>query len=200
MILDRSTLLKYLPAQPATNLAIYLRPGAAIGEVRRRIEEAAGRYRITVAENQVLRDGAVVIFDRTFAITYALEAVAIVVAMLGAANSLLAMVLDRRREFGLLRFLGASPEQVRHMVLIEAGFLGLLGNLLGLALGMALSLLLIYVVNKQSFGWTIQFHPPWAILAGALTLIWGATVAAGLYPARIASNLNPIEVIHLESE
>jgi putative ABC transport system permease protein len=118
--------------------------------------------------------------------------------MLGAANSLLALVLDRRREFGVLRFLGAAPNQIRRMVLIEAAFLGLLADLLGLALGFALSLLLIYVVNKQSFGWTIQFHPPAGLLAGALSLIWAATVAAGLYPARVACRLNPIEAIHLE--
>ena len=64
------------------------------------------------------------IFDRTFAITWALEAVAIVVAMLGAANSLLALVLDRRRELGLLRYLGASGAQIRRMILTEAAFLG----------------------------------------------------------------------------
>jgi putative ABC transport system permease protein len=198
VIADRSTLLKYLPRQPATNLAVYLRPGAEPTAVRRRIEGLTARHRVVIAENRTLRSGAVVIFDRTFAITYALEAVAILVAMLGAANSLLALVLDRRREFGLLRFLGAAPAQIRRMVLIEAAFLGLLACLLGLALGFALSLLLIYVVNKQSFGWTIQFHPPVTLLAGALSLIWLATVAAGLYPARVAARLNPIDVVHLE--
>ena len=131
VIMDRSTLLKYLPAQPMTNLAIYLRPGTDATEVRRRIESATASQRIVVAENKTLRANAVIVFDRTFAITYALEAVAIIVAMLGAANSLLALVLDRRREFGLLRFLGAAPEQIRRMVLIEAGFVGLLANLLG---------------------------------------------------------------------
>jgi len=198
VILDRSTLLKYLPDQPVTNLAVYVKPGVDPTAVRRRIEAAASGYRVVVAENKALRSSAVVVFDRTFAITYALEAVAIIVAMLGAANSLLALVLDRRREFGLLRFLGAAPAQIRRMVLIEAALLGLLADLLGLALGFVLSLLLIYVVNKQSFGWTIQFHPPVSLLAGALSLIWLATVAAGLYPARVASRLNPIEVVHLE--
>jgi len=153
---------------------------------------------VTVASNQSLRRNAIAIFDRTFAITYALEAVAIIVAMLGAANSLLALVLDRRREMGLLRYLGASSAQIRRMILLEAGFIGMLGLLLGLALGMVLSLLLIYVVNKQSFGWTIQFHPPRELLAGALMLVWCATVLAGLYPARLATRLDPIEVIHEE--
>jgi len=107
-------------------------------------------------------------------------------------------VLDRRRELGLLRYLGASVAQIRGMILTEAAFLGLLAVLLGLALGFALSLLLVFVVNKQSFGWTIQFHPPTGLLAAALLLVWCVTVVAGLYPARIAARLNPIDVIHEE--
>ena len=198
VIVDRSTLLKYLPDQPPTNVAVYLKPGAGAQFVRRELQRRLAPYGVVIAPNQALRENAIAIFDRTFAITYALEAVAIIVAMLGAANSLVAVVLDRRREFGLLRYLGASTMQIRRMVLLEAGCIGLLGALLGLALGFVLSLLLIYVVNKQSFGWTIQFHPPVELLAGALLLIWCATVAAGFYPARVASRLDPIEVIHDE--
>jgi putative ABC transport system permease protein len=198
VILDRSTLLKYLPGLPATNLAIYLRKGANATEARRQIESHLAKYRVIVAANRSLRQNAITIFDRTFAITYALEAVAIAVAMLGAANSLLAMVLDRRREFGLLRYLGAAPGQVRRMILMEAGFLGLAATVLGTALGFVLSLVLIYVINRQSFGWTIQFHPPFALLTGAVALVWLTTVLAGLYPARAAARLNPIEVIHDE--
>ena len=198
VLLDRSTLLKYLPAQPATNAAIYLEQGADAQWVQGEIQRRTAGLGIVVAPNQELRRNAIVIFDRTFAITWALEAVAIIVAMLGAANSLLALVLDRRRELGLLRYLGASYQQVRGMILVEAGFLGLLASVVGLALGFALSLLLIFVVNKQSFGWTIQFHPPVDLLAGALLLVWCVTVLAGLYPARVAARLNPIDVIHEE--
>jgi len=198
VIFDRSTLLKYLPDLPATNLAVYARPGADPTDLRYAVEARLANYRVVVAPNRTLRQNAVTIFDRTFAITYALEGVAIAVAMLGAANSLLAMVLDRRRELGLLRYLGAAPAQLRRMILLEAGFLGMAANLLGLALGFVLSLVLIYVINKQSFGWTIQFHPPFALLAAASALVWLATVLAGIYPARAAARLNPIEVIHEE--
>jgi putative ABC transport system permease protein len=138
------------------------------------------------------------IFDRTFAITYALEAIAVFVAVMGVGGALLALVIDRRREFGLLRFLGAADRQVRRMILFEAGLLGLLANLAGMILGFFLSLLLIYVINKQSFGWTIQFHWPIAVLLTALSLVYAATLLAGLYPARIATKLVPIEVIHEE--
>ncbi len=198
VIFDRSTLLKYLPNQPVTNLAIYVRKDADTTGVRHAVEGRLTNYRVVVAPNSALRQNAVTVFDRTFAITYALEGVAIAVAMLGAANSLLALVLDRRREFGLLRYLGAAPAQIRRMIVLEAGFLGVAANLLGLALGFALSLVLIYVINKQSFGWTIQFHPPLVLLAGASALVLLATVLAGIFPARAAARLNPIEVIHEE--
>jgi putative ABC transport system permease protein len=84
------------------------------------------------------------------------------------------------------------------MILVEAGFLGLLAAAVGLALGFALSVLLVFVVNKQSFGWTIQFHPPVDLLVSAILLVWCVTVLAGLYPARVAARLNPIDVIHEE--
>jgi putative ABC transport system permease protein len=198
LILDRTTLLQYLPGQPATNAAVYLAPGANRESVLRDVQLRTASYGVSVAPNQTLRQAAIEIFDRTFAITWALEAVAIVVAMLGAANSLLALVLDRRRELGLLRYLGASGAQVRGMILMEAAFLGLLALLLGLALGFALSVLLVFVVNKQSFGWTIQFHPAFGLLAGALILVWCVTVLAGFYPARVAARLNPMDVVHEE--
>ncbi len=198
LIVDRSTLLKYLPGQAATNAAIYLAKGADREAVLRDVQLRTAAYGVTVSPNQVLRKSAIEIFDRTFAITWALEAVAIVVAMLGAANSLLALVLDRRRELGILRYLGASAAQVRGMILTEAAFLGLLAILLGLALGFALSLLLVFVVNKQSFGWTIQFHAPWGLLGAALCAVWFVTVVAGLYPARVAARLEPVDVVHEE--
>ncbi len=198
VLVDRSTLLKYLPGQPVTNIAVYVKPGADAVKVRRDLESRLRDYPLLIAPNDVLRRAAVEVFDRTFAVTYALEAVAIAVAMLGAANSLLALVLDRRREIGLIRYLGAARGQVRRMILMEAGLLGLLAGSLGLGLGMALSLVLIYVVNKQSFGWTIQFHPPVVLLAGALLLVWAVTVLAGVFPARFAAGLEPSEAIHEE--
>jgi putative ABC transport system permease protein len=198
VIVDRSTLLRYLPHQPATNAAVYAAPGADRSRIQRQIRMRTAGYGVSVVPNSELRRNAIAVFDRTFAITWAMEAVAVIVAMLGAANSLLALVLDRRRELGLLRYLGASAAQVRGMILTEAAFVGLLAALVGLALGFALSLLLVFVVNKQSFGWTIQFHPPGELLAGALLLVWSVTVLAGLYPARVASRLNPVESIHEE--
>jgi len=198
IIVDRATMLKYLPDPAASNLAVYLLPGANADSVRSAIERVTAGRRVVINSNTRLKANAMKVFDRTFAITYALEAVAVVVAVMGVVGALLALVIDRRREFGLLRFLGASTEQIRKLILVEAGLLGLLANIAGLALGFVLSLLLIFVINKQSFGWTIQFHWPVVVLTGGLLIVYAATVLAGLYPARIAMRLNPIEVVHEE--
>ncbi len=198
VLMDRKTMLRYLPDPAPSNLAIYVSPDAQRDMVRAEIEKATAGHRVLLFSNRDLRAEAIRIFDRTFAISYALEAVAVIVAVMGIAGALLALVIDRRRELGLLRFLGAATGQVRKLILVEAGLLGLLANLAGLALGFALSLILIYVVNKQSFGWTIRFHWPVEVLLGALTVVYGATVLAGLYPAQVAVRLNPLEVVHEE--
>lgn len=198
IVLDRRTLLKYLPDRAESNLAVYLRPEANPDTVRHGIGEVIGGRAVTVSPNSTLRTGALQVFDRTFRITYALEAVAVIVAVMGIAGALLALAIDRRREFAVQRFVGAAQPQVRRIILCEAGLLGLLANGIGLILGVALSLILIFVINKQSFGWTIQFHWPVALLMAALSCIYVACILAGLYPARIVSQMNPIEVIHEE--
>lgn len=198
IVLDRNALLQHLPDDEPTNLAIYLAPNADRVALKRQIEEAYAPRRIVVFENSSLRREAIRIFDQTFAVTYALEAVAIFVAVVGVAGAMLALIMDRRREIALLRFLGAAAHQVRGIVLFEAGFIGLFSQILGLLCGGLMSLILIFVINKQSFGWTIQFHLPVAALLGALGFVFLATVLAGLYPARVATSLNPIEVLHEE--
>jgi len=198
VIVDRNALRKFLPNDEPSNLAVYLREGAHRAAIKTAIEAAYAPRRIVVFENASLRKEAIRIFDQTFAVTYALEAVAIFVAVVGVAGAMLALIMDRRREIALLRFLGGAASQVRALVLFEAGFIGLFSQALGLVCGGLMSLILIFVINKQSFGWTIEFHMPVAAMLGALAFVFAATVAAGLYPAKIATGLNPIEVLHEE--
>ena len=198
IIVDRATMLRYLPDPAASDLAVYIAPGAALETVRNEIKQAAAGREVLIFSNREIRREAIRIFDQTFAITYALEAIAVVVAVMGIAGALMSIVIDRRREFGLLRFLGGATSQIRKLILIEAGLIGILANIAGLVLGVLLSLVLIFVINKQSFGWTIQFHWPVAVLVGALSVVYVATVVAGIYPARVAQRLNPIEVVHEE--
>lgn len=198
IIMDRQTLLRYLPDPNPSNLAVYIQPNANYNAVREAVTQAVSHRAIGVFPSRELRSEAIRTFDRTFAITYALELVAIAVAVMSVAGSLLALVIDRRRELGLLSFLGAAPSQIRRLVLFEAGFTGIVASVLGALLGALLSLVLIFVINKQSFGWSIQLHWPVTLMSWAILGIYLATVLAALYPARLAANLNPIEVIHEE--
>lgn len=195
---DRHVFEPRFPNKAVTNIAVTLKPGVSLTEGERAVESLLAGKQVLLIENRTLREHAMRIFDQTFAITWALEGVAIFVAVMGMAGALVALVIDRRRELSLLRFLGASKEQVRSLIYFEAALLGLISNAVGLALGFGLAFILIYVINRQSFGWTFQFHWPGWLLAGALTLIYLATLASAWFPARTATRLNPIEVIHEE--
>lgn len=198
IVLDWGTLLRYLPDAVPTNLAVYLAPGADLEPTRAAIQKPIANKSLMMFSHGEIRLQAIRVFDQTFAITYAVEAISILVATGGISGALISIVMDRKREFGVLRFLGGTSAQIRKLILFEAGLIGILANVLGLALGYVLSLVLIYVINKQSFGWTIQFHWPVAVLLGSLSVVYIATVLAGLFPARLAVRLDPIEVVHEE--
>ena len=188
--MDRGTFVKHFGDLPPTSLAAYLRDGAEADVVRREIIDGLedGR-RAFIYTNRALRAEVLRIFDSTFAITYALELIAIAVAMLGVAGTLLTLVLERRRELGMLRLIGAARRQVQRIVVVEAALIGAASMPIGLAVGLALSLVLVFVINVQSFGWTIQFRVPWIFLAQVSVVVVVATALAGLLPARQATRL-----------
>ena len=198
LIGDRGALLVHLPDPRLSSAGVYLEPGADFEETGAELGRAVSGRGVEVTPTRTIRSEAIRIFDRTFAITYALEAIAIFVAILGMAEALLNLVYDRRSELALLRMHGASLGQVRRLVLVQAGLLGVLASLMGLALGAASSQVLLRVIHKQSFGWSLPLHWPWEFLAAVLVAIVVASVVAGLYPARIGARLVPVEVLRAE--
>jgi putative ABC transport system permease protein len=192
--MDRATFARHYGDLRPTSLSVYLKAGADASRVRDELMRTLGeRHRVFVHTNQSIRAEVLRIFDATFAITYALEAIAIFVGILGVGGTLLTLILERRREIAALRLVGADRRQVRRMVVIEAGLIGLVSQALGLVAGLGLASILIYVINVQSFGWTIQFDVPgWFLLQSSVALL-AATALAGLYPARMAAAVRPIE-------
>ena len=195
---DRNALLRHLPDPRVASLSVYLEPGADFEESRQALARAVAGREVVVTPTRTLRERSIEIFDRTFAITYALEAIAVFVAILGMAEALLNLVLDRRVELAQLRMHGASMGQIRGLVLAQAGMLGAAACALGLVLGAAWSQVNLLVIHKQSFGWSVQLHWPVAFLAGTLGLVFAASLVSGLYPARVGARLNPIEVLRGE--
>jgi len=199
IILDRTTFLKYYRDSDINSFIIYLSDKSKINDVRQSVLDTLGKeYQLIIRSNRELKKDVLDVFDKTFAITYALEIIAIGVAVLGLFNTLISLILERRREVGILRFLGAFRSQIKRVVLIEAGILGLIGSVMGLIAGIVVSTILIFVINKQSFGWTIQMHFPTLFIILTTSVFWIVSTGAGIYPARLAAKLNPKEAVRVE--
>jgi len=184
LTMDRHVFAELFGESQPTHLAIYLKPGVDGAKVRDEIlSSLEGKARVMIFTNAGLREEVLRIFDSTFAITWALEIIAVLVAMAGVAATMLTLVLERQKEIRLLRLAGADASQVRRTIVIEAGILGLVSQGLGIIVGLLLSLVLINVINPQSFGWSMQFYAPWWFLSGSSILTVAGTMLAGLYPA-----------------
>ena len=163
--------------------AIDLAPGANADQVAAALTAMAGPGVLEIARPGEIRALSLRIFDRTFAVTYLLEAVAIAIGLAGVAASFAALASARRREFGMLRHLGLTRRQIGWMLAQEGALAAGVGVLAGLLAGGAIGLVLIEVVNRQSFHWSMDLHVPWASLAlfatGLILLAALAAVLAG---------------------
>ncbi|HEU4684447.1 MAG TPA: FtsX-like permease family protein, partial [Nitrospira sp.] len=192
MVMDRRHYREVWNDDLVTVFALYLAPGADSEAVRRSVLRslADGEARSgppAVIRNKDLRHEILEIFDRTFVLTYVLEIIAVLVAVLGIVNTLVTAVLERRRELAMLQAIGASRNQVKRLVLWEALYLGAIGALLGVVGGLLLAWVLIHVVNKQSFGWTIRMTVPPDVVLQAVLLSVATACIAGYFPARWAA-------------
>ncbi len=203
MVMERTHYRKLWDDDRVTVFALYLAPGADSERVRQSVIGAltAGEERVTppsIIRNKELRQEILNIFDRTFVLTYVLEAIAVLVAVLGIVNTLVTAVLERRRELATLQAIGAGTEQVERLVLWEAVYLGMIGAVLGVIGGLALAWVLIAVINKQSFGWTIRMTIPAGVLVQAVLLAVSAAWIAGYFPARWAARQPVVEGLREE--
>lgn len=197
-IMDAGTYTRAFHDMTADSIAVYVRPRASIPEVRSSILRAIAPARVDIESSRELRAVVLQIFDRTFAITSALYVISIVIAILGVVSTLFALVIERRRDFAVLRYLGLTTGGVRRVVFTQAGVVGALAGVLGVALGIALALLLIFVINRQSFGWLIELHMPFGFFAQAIALVIVAAFAAAIFPSGIAARVRTAEALRDE--
>ncbi len=175
------------------DLALWLLPNARMADVQaglRALLPDPGM--IEFAATGELRVLSLRIFDRSFAVTYYLQAVAIAIGLVGIAASLSAQVLARRKEFGLLAHLGLTRAQVITVVAGEAAAWMLAGTLVGLLLGVVVSMVLVFVVNPQSFHWTMELVLPWPRLALLCAAVLVAGVATAAFSARSAAGRSAV--------
>ncbi len=153
---------------------------------------------IRIRSGLTIKQGILAVFDKTFLITSALQVLTAIVALTGILNSVMALILERSRELGILRACGAVSSQVRALVLWECGISGFLAGLLALPLGWFLSWVLVHVVNFRSFGWTYEMQMSGASLIQALAFSTLAAIAAGIIPALRAGRVEVAEALRTE--
>ena len=171
--------------QRVNDLALWIQPDTDLATVEEEIRQLAGRNAgslIDFASAHQIRTISLKIFDRSFAVTYWLQGVAIAIGLFGVAASFSAQVLARRKEFGLLAHLGLTRRQILLLISLEGATWTTLGAIAGLGLGLAVSIVLVLVVNPQSFHWTMDLLVPW----GRLLTLCIAVIAAGTVTAWLA--------------
>jgi len=199
VLMDASTFAEVYGESGANSLAVYLKPDADTPAVRARLRAALAPVGdFLIYSNRELRAEVFRIFDQTFAVTYVLQTIGILISGLGTLLSLGILVAERRREIGILRAQGASRGQVRAVVLIEAGLIGGVGSALGLAGGLALAFVLTEVINIAFFGWTIRMSLPWGFLLVLAPAVIATAVLSGLLPATTASRVDIADAVKME--
>jgi len=152
---------------------------------------AAASGPLVIRSNRALKRLSLEIFDRTFLITSVLRLLAGLVAAIGVLSALTALQLERARELGVLRAIGLTPGQVWQLVTAQTGLIGLAAGLLSLPVGLVLSAIMVYIINRRSFGWTIHLEVAPVILLEALLLAVGTALAAGVVPAWRMARTSP---------
>ena len=192
ILMDRPTFERYFDRVGVATMALYLNAGVdppeAIEQLRALVEED---QEVLIRANQTLRTMSMDVFDRTFAITNVLRLLAIGVAFIGVLSALMALQFERARELAVLRATGVTPRQVWRYITLQTSLMGVLAGVFALPLGFIMASVLIYVINKRSFGWTMQVQVAPEILVQAVVLAVIAALLAGLYPAWRMAQANP---------
>jgi putative ABC transport system permease protein len=192
LLMSRETYLRHGSDRALSGFALDLAPGADPDRVAAQLRATLGGERgLSVQSNRALKKISLEIFDRTFLITSVLRLLAALVAFIGVLASLMALQLERGRELGVLRANGMTPGQVWQLVTAQTGLMGLAAGLLSLPVGLSLAAVMIYVVNRRSFGWTIRMELAPQVLLQAFLLALAAALLAGLYPAYKMARTSP---------
>ena len=196
IVMERALYATLTGDTTANDASLMLDSGTHVEDVRRELEARLGADgQLTFAAPGDIRAVSLRIFDRTFAVTYALEAAAVGIGLVGLSSSFGALVFARRREFGMLRHIGLTRRQIAGMLATEGLVVSGIGLLVGLALGWLMSLILIFVVNRQSFHWSMDLHVPWVSLLAFAIILLALATATTLVSARSAMGGDVIRAV-----
>ncbi|MFC1659893.1 FtsX-like permease family protein [Gemmatimonadota bacterium] len=192
VMMSRATYERYWSDRGITSLGLFVNDGADVDGVVSVLQGLAGDEQLVlIRSNRALKAASLEVFDRTFAITGVLRLLAFVVAFIGVLSALMALQLERGRELGVLRANGLTPGQLWQLVTFQTGIMGLVAGILAVPAGLLLAAVMVFVVNKRSFGWTLQLELGGDILFQAVLLALVGAILAGVFPSWRMSRTAP---------
>ena len=192
VMMSRRTYEQFWHDRGVSSLGLWLSPDRDVTAMLASLRRLVGSTQeVEMRSNRSLRQASLEIFDRTFTITSVLHLLTTAVAFIGVLSALMALQLERERELGVLRATGFTPRQVWGLVTAQTGLMGLLAGLLALPVGLMLASVLVFVINRRSFGWTLELEIIPGLLVQAVLLAVLAALLAGMYPAFRMSRTSP---------
>lgn len=200
VVVSMQTYHRHWRDRDISSIGLTLAENADAVKAKQAVRSIIGEYpdRLLVRSNGEIRQMSLDIFDRTFAITHILRLLTVGVAFVGILSALMALSLERRAEFAVLRALGITPVELRKLLFMQTGLMGIIAGLLALPLGLVMSKILVSVINVRSFGWTMEFYVPPVVLIESVALAVIAALLAGYYPARRLAQMSPAEALRHE--
>jgi|GEM_PF-81132 len=183
VLMSRNTWMKHFNDPSITAIGLTLEDAENAGELRTRVAQLTpAQSAFEVVSNRDLKQASIQIFDRTFAVTNVLRLLAVIVAAIGIVSALMALQFERARDFAVLRAVGLTPVQVAKLASVETLCMGIASGLFAVPLGLLTAWILVHVVNRRSFGWTMDFVIDPTLVVQGIALAIGAALAAGILP------------------
>lgn len=184
VMISRALYKKFWNGKGRSALWLYVKEGVDSINIEQAVRDLIPPGQtVEVRSNKRLRQETLRIFDRTFAITAVMRFLAMIVAFIGVITALMALQLERQREFGILRATGFTPYQVSGLILGQTALMGLIAGLLAIPVGLITALVMVFVINRRSFGWSLQLDASPDIFLQAVLLSVLAAILAGIVPA-----------------
>ncbi len=198
ILMDRGIFNNHYREQGYTSFSIVGHSNVEAEQLTDVVERKLANRQLSIRSNKELRTLSMQIFDRTFTVTRVLQMLTVLVALIGVFSALMAIQLERTREIGMLRALGFTRRQISGVMLGQTGAMGTIAGLLALPLGFVLAVVLVYVINKRSFGWTLELAWSYEVLWQAMGIAVGAALLSGLYPAIKMAGMNVVRALREE--
>jgi putative ABC transport system permease protein len=198
----RKNYLRYWNDESISSLGIYTKPNVNIDKLISKLTKEVNQYLsnpedggieqdLQIESNAAIKQASISVFDRTFAVTHVLRILAITVAFVGVLSALMSILIERSRELALLRAIGLTPQQVWWVVSGETGLIGIMAGLMAVPLGLVLASILIFIINRRSFGWTMDINVEPFVIVQSIVLAATAAIIAGIVPAMRMSRVEP---------